>query len=69
MEGQEWQGVNMKVALSKTIFANAAHRHDKYDYTLFADLDSNGWPQFARNRALESMRKFFGFHIVNSDNQ
>ncbi len=62
--GQEWQGINMKVALSQTIFANAAHRHGKYDYTLFADMDSNGWPQSARNRALESMRKFFGFHIA-----
>ncbi len=62
--GQDWQGVNMKVALSQTIFANAAHRHGKYDYSLFADMDSNGWPQSARNRAVESMRKFFGFHIA-----
>ncbi len=62
--GQDWQGVNMKVVLSQTIFANAAHRHGKYNYMLFADMDSNGWPQSARNRALESMRKFFGFHIA-----
>lgn len=62
--GQHWQGVNMKVVLSQTIFANAAHRHGKYDYSLFADMDSNGWPQSARNRAVEAMRKFFGFHIA-----
>ncbi|MFO7923065.1 MAG: hypothetical protein R6U58_05170 [Bacteroidales bacterium] len=62
--GQHWQGVNMKVVLSQTIFANAAHRHGKYDYTLFADMDSNGWPQSARNRALDAIRKFYGFHIA-----
>jgi hypothetical protein len=62
--GQNWQGVHLKVVLSQTIFANAAHRHGKYDYLLFADMDSNGWPQSARNRAIASIRKFFGFHIA-----
>lgn len=62
--GKNWEGVNMKTVLSQTIFANAAHRHGKYDYTLFADMDSNGWPQSARNRAIAAMRKFFGFHIA-----
>jgi hypothetical protein len=62
--GQNWQGVNMKTVLSQTIFANAAHRHGKYDYSLFADMDSNGWPQSARERAIKAMRKFFGFHLA-----
>ncbi|MFW5753580.1 MAG: metallophosphoesterase family protein [Marinilabiliaceae bacterium] len=62
--GTDWQGVNMKAVLSQTIFANAAHRHGKYDYTLVADMDSNGWPQTARDRAVKAMRKFFGFHIA-----
>jgi len=62
--GQDWRGVNMKVVLSQTIFANAAHRHGKYDYALIADMDSNGWPQTARNRVLKAMRRFFGFHIA-----
>jgi len=62
--GQNWQGVNMKTVLSQTIFANAAHRHGKYDYSLFADMDSNGWPQSARERAIKTMRKFFGFHLA-----
>ena len=62
--GQDWQGVNMKTVLSQTIFANAAHRHGKYDYALIADLDSNGWPQSARNRAIMTIRKFFGFHLA-----
>ncbi len=62
--GRNWQGVNMKAVLSQTIFANAAHRHGKYDYALVADMDSNGWPQSARERALKAMRKFFGFHLA-----
>ena len=62
--GQDWQGVDMKVVLSQTIFANAAHRHGKYDYALIADMDSNGWPQSARNRAISAMRKSFAFHLA-----
>ncbi len=62
--GQNWEGVNMKSVLSQTIFANAAHRHGKYDYALIADMDSNGWPQNARERAMKAMRKFFGFHLA-----
>lgn len=62
--GQNWQGVNMKTVLSQTIFANAAHRHGKYDYALIADMDSNGWPQSARDRAVKAIRKFYGFHLA-----
>ena len=61
--GQDWQGVNMKAALSQTIFANAAHRHGKFEYRLVADLDSNGWPQSARDRAIRALRKAFALHI------
>ncbi|HMA63147.1 MAG TPA: hypothetical protein VKP78_10905 [bacterium] len=62
--GQDWQGVNIKSVLSQTIFANAAHRHGKYDYRLIADMDSNGWPQTARDRAVKAMRKSFALHIA-----
>ena len=62
--GQDWQGVDMKAVLSQTIFANAAHRHGKYDYTLVADMDSNGWPQTARDRAIKAMRECFALHIA-----
>lgn len=61
--GQNWQGQKMKVVLSQTVFANAAHLHGKYDYRLIADLDSNGWPQSGRNRALREIRQFYGFMI------
>ena len=62
--GQDWRGVNMKTVLSQTIFANAAHRHGKYEYALIADMDSNGWPQSGRDRAVKTIRRFFGFHLA-----
>ena len=61
--GQDWQGQHVKAVLSQTVFANAAHLHGKYDYRLIADLDSNGWPQSGRNRALQEIRRFHGFMI------
>lgn len=61
--GQDWRGQHMKAVLSQTVFANAAHLHGKYDYRLVADLDSNGWPQSGRNRALEEIRRFYGLMI------
>lgn len=62
--GQDWSGVEMKVVLSQTIFAGGAHIHGQHDQRLVADLDSNGWPQQGRARALAEMRRFFGFHIA-----
>jgi hypothetical protein len=61
--GEDWRGQNVKAVLSQTVFANAAHLHGKYDYRIVADLDSNGWPQAGRNRALEEIRRFYGFMI------
>ncbi len=60
--GRDWQGVAMKSVLSQTIFAGVPHIHrgDR----LVADLDSNGWPQAARNRAVDALRKSFAFHIA-----
>ncbi|MBC8350717.1 MAG: alkaline phosphatase D family protein [Planctomycetes bacterium] len=61
--GQQWQGAGMKVALSQTVFANlATHHGGALDY-LRADLDSNGWPQSGRNRAVDLLRRCFAFHI------
>jgi hypothetical protein len=34
------------------------------DYSLAKDMDSNGWPQSGRNRALEQLRKGFAFMIA-----
>lgn len=61
--GQDWQGVDMKVALSQTVFANLATHHGSALEYLRADLDSNGWPQSGRNRAVDLLRRCFAFHI------
>ena len=59
--GKDWQGVSMKSVLSATVFANAAHIHR--GNRLIADLDSNGWPQTGRNKAVSVIRKCFGMMI------
>ncbi len=61
---QDWQNADMKVALSATIFAGGAHIHGDANGRLHADMDSNGWPQAGRNRALESLRRAFAFHYA-----
>lgn len=62
--GQDWTDQEMKAVLSQTIFAGGAHIHGNNTGRLLADLDSNGWPQSGRNRALEEIRRFFGFHLA-----
>lgn len=61
---QDWSDAEMKVALSATIFCGGAHIHGSADGRLHADMDSNGWPQAGRNRALASLRKGFAFHYA-----
>jgi hypothetical protein len=62
--GQDWEGVDMKVALSQTIFCGGAHIHGKTGGRLHADLDSNGWPQTGRNKAIDSLRKCYAVHLA-----
>ena len=59
----DWTGTDMKAALSQTVFAGAAHLHGGPNGRLTADLDSNGWPQSGRNRALAEFRKGFALMI------
>ena len=59
----DWRGADMKCVLSQTVFANAAHVHGRLGGRLHADMDSNGWPQSGRNRALRQIRKGFAFMI------
>ena len=61
--GQDWTGVEMKAVLSQTIFAGGAHIHGRHNARLLADLDSNGWPQSGRARALQAIRRCFAVHI------
>ncbi|MCA9101305.1 MAG: hypothetical protein KDA63_09155, partial [Planctomycetales bacterium] len=62
--GQDWEGVDMKVVLSQTIFCGGAHIHGKIGGRLHADLDSNGWPQSGRNAAIDALRKCFAVHVA-----
>jgi alkaline phosphatase D len=60
----DWAGADMKCALSQTIFVNVANYHGARQQFIAADLDSNGWPQTPRNRALQILRKGFAFHYA-----
>ncbi len=59
----DWRGHAMKVLLSQTVFAGVATHHGGYNGYLKADLDSGGWPQTARNRAVRILRKGMPLHI------
>ncbi len=61
---RDWRGSDLKVVLSETIFCNLANYHGGSQMFIYADLDSNGWPQTGRNRALAMMRQGFAFHIA-----
>ncbi|MEM6633769.1 MAG: hypothetical protein AAF694_29115 [Bacteroidota bacterium] len=61
--GARQDGVAMKAVLSQTGFCGAAHIHGKLDNRLHADLDSNGWPQSGRKRALEAIKAANAVHI------
>ena len=60
----DWHGVDMKAVLSQTIFCGGAHIHGATGNRLHADLDSNGWPQTGRKKALREIRKAFAIHIA-----
>lgn len=62
----DWRGHSMKVLLSQTVFAGLATHHGARDGYLKADLDSGGWPQTARNRAIDIIRSSMALH-VNGD--
>lgn len=54
----------LKVVLSQTGFCGGAHIHGSTDNRLHADLDSNGWPQTGRNKALNLIKKANAIHIA-----
>lgn len=62
--GTDWKGAEMKAVLSQTIFCGGAHIHGKTGNRLHADLDSNGWPQTGRNKAIAEIRRAFAIHIA-----
>ena len=58
------QSVTFKAVLSQTGFCGGAHLHGSRGNRLHADLDSNGWPQSGRNRALRLIRDAGAIHIA-----
>lgn len=60
----DWRGADLKAVISQTIFTAMATTHGNPDGVLRADHDTNAWPQTARNRALQIIRKAFAFHIA-----
>ncbi|SHI79304.1 PhoD-like phosphatase [Tangfeifania diversioriginum] len=59
----DWQGADMKVLLSQTVFANVATHHGSLENYLYGDLDSGGWPKSGRDKVIRLMRKAAAFHI------
>jgi alkaline phosphatase D len=59
----DWDGADMKVLLSQTVFANAATHHGSLLNYLYGDLDSGGWPKAGRDKLIRLMRKVAAFHI------
>ncbi len=60
---KDWRGHTLKALLSQTVFINAATHHGSEDGYLKADLDSGGWPQTPRNRAIAILRPSMALHI------
>ncbi len=61
--GNQKEGVDMKAVLSQTGFCGGAHLHGQKENRLHADMDSNGWPQTGRNKALQAIKKANAVHI------
>ncbi|ARN56416.1 metallophosphoesterase family protein [Sedimentisphaera salicampi] len=54
----------LKAVLSQTGFCGAATRHGNFKNLLHADLDSNGWPQTGRKKALTLINKAGAVHLA-----
>lgn len=61
--GQNWEQTVMKCVVSQTLFSMCSNYHSKNKVFYYADFDANGWPQTGRNKAIDTMRKCFAFHI------
>jgi hypothetical protein len=61
---EQREGVRMKAVLSQTGFCGGAHLHGGRNNRLHADLDSNGWPQSGRLKALELIHQAKAVHIA-----
>lgn len=60
----DWENAQMKAVLSQTIFTNLATHTPTIDKKMKYSVDSNGWPQTGRNKALKVIRKSFSCMIA-----
>ncbi|NJB83525.1 metallophosphoesterase family protein [Wenyingzhuangia aestuarii] len=60
----DWKDAEMKAVLSQTIFANVTTHSPTLDKKQKYSVDSNGWPQAGRNKALSVIRKSFSCMIA-----
>ncbi|GEO07098.1 hypothetical protein AAE02nite_47620 [Adhaeribacter aerolatus] len=60
---EDWQGADMKVLLSQTLFCNVGTHHGPDKMFLYGDMDSGGWPKQKRDEVLRLVRKSYAFHI------
>ncbi|MDO6518790.1 alkaline phosphatase D family protein [Zobellia uliginosa] len=60
----DWKDAEMKAVLSQTIFANVTTHTPTLKKKQRYSVDSNGWPQAGRNRALSVIRKSFSCMIA-----
>lgn len=60
----DWKDAEMKAVLSQTIFANLITHSPTLEKKQRYSVDSNGWPQSGRNRALRVIRKSFACMIA-----
>lgn len=59
-----WKDAEMKAVLSQTIFTNLATHSPTINTRQKYSVDSNGWPQSGRNKALTVIRKSFSCMIA-----
>ncbi len=55
---------HQKVVLSQTGFCNTSHLAGRFKKRIVADLDTNGWPQTGRNKALQLIKEANAFHVA-----
>ncbi|MBN2309272.1 MAG: alkaline phosphatase D family protein [Candidatus Hydrogenedentes bacterium] len=53
----DWRGQAMKAAISQTVYCGVATHHGDFDNFLLGDMDSGGWPQAGRDKAVDALRR------------
>ncbi|MFZ5833678.1 MAG: hypothetical protein ACOY3P_26630, partial [Planctomycetota bacterium] len=60
----DWKGAQFKVALHQTPLARVTTNADQDLKRSQFDVDANGWPKAARDRAVDLLRRGYAFSVV-----